>query len=113
MEQAQIVPCQDKHEWEGNKIAQCPPEVEENPQQHKGHNHTYRHRDKGTCTNVKRTYEHLILDELLDKDLWNQEQQTRRDNRDDEEWQKQQETQAAKNGGTSTRIALEKPITKA
>ena len=86
MEQADVVPCKDEHEWEGNAVAQSPPAIEEDPQQNDGDNHTYRHRDKGAYSDIERADEHLVLNHLLNEDLRDEEHQARGYNREDEEW---------------------------
>jgi hypothetical protein len=90
MEQADVVPCQNEHEGEGHAVTQSPPAIEEDPQQNNGNNHTYRHRDKGAHSDIERADEHLVLNHLLDKYLRDKEHQSRRYNREDEEWQEQQ-----------------------
>ena len=43
-EQTEVVPCQDKHEWECYQIAQCPPYICKYCQKHEWHNKADWHR---------------------------------------------------------------------
>ena len=52
-EQTEVVPSQNKHEWEGYQIAQCPPDICEDCQKHEWHNKAYRHRNKDTYANME------------------------------------------------------------
>ena len=81
-EQTHIVPYQYKHNGECYEVSQSPPESCENPQQNNGDNQTDRYRNEYTYSDVERTVEHMVLNQLFEEDFGDDEQQACRDNRD-------------------------------
>ena len=109
-EKPHIVPREKEHEREGNEIPESPPEAKVYPQKDDRHKKADRNRDEGAYRYSERADEHLVLYKLLEEDLRNDEQKSRRDYRHDEQRQEKKQSESSQQDGLKSRIMAEEPV---